>query len=86
LAPEAESMTLMDLFDDSVDRGLMIESLDQMHQPRDAFKFLYAVIQQHCQGVPEDADDYKVARSTLDSVRRAQAERVKDLHRGLTPA
>lgn len=84
--PENGDVTLMSLFAEDVDRAMLIDSLDQMHQPRDAFKFLYAVIQEHCQSVPEDDNSFTIARSTLDTIRKTQASRVQDLYRGLTPA
>jgi hypothetical protein len=77
---------LMDLFQPDVSRDAVIDSLDQMQQPRDAFKFLYSLIQEHCRLSPEDNPSFKIARITLDNVRRAQAQRVQDLHRGISPA
>lgn len=77
---------LMDLFAEDVSRDAVIDALDQMQQPRDAFKFLYGLIQEHCRLSPEDDPSYKIARITLDNVRRAQSQRVQDLHRGLSPS
>ena len=57
-----------------------------MHQPRDAFKFLYAVVQEHCRLATDEAADYHIAKLTLESVRRDQSNRVQELYRGLTPA
>jgi len=76
---------LSDLFADDVSREMLIDALDQMHQPRDAFKFLYAVLQEHCKLVPEEAADYQVARLTLENVRRQQSQRVQEFYRGLAP-
>ncbi len=78
--------TLLDLFEPAVTRDLLVDALDQMHQPRDAFKFLYQVIQEHCQITGDDQQGYRIARLTLESVRRSQSQRVQDLHRGLGPA
>ncbi len=77
---------LMDLFQPDVSRDAVIDSLDQMQQPRDAFKFLYNLIQEHCRLSPEDDPSFKIARITLDNVKTAQAQRVQDLHRGISPA
>ncbi len=77
---------LMDLFQPDVTRDAVIDALDQMQQPRDAFKFLYSLIQEHCRLSPEDDPNYKIARITLDNVRRAQSQRVQDLQRGIAPA
>ncbi len=78
-----EHISLDAMFDDDVQSAYLIESLDQMHQPRDAFKFLYAVILEHCRNTPGDSEDYQISRSTLDFVRRQQSERVVDLYRGV---
>jgi hypothetical protein len=96
-APDSESdsqadsqadkpIQLMDLFQADVSRDAVIDALDQMRQPRDAFKFLYGLIQEHCRLSPEDEPSYKIARITLDNVRRAQAQRVQDLQQGIAPA
>jgi len=81
-----EAPTLRSIFDEDVSREMLIDALDQMHQPRDAFKFLYAAIQEHCRLVAEDEKNYKIARLTLESVRRDQAKRVQELYRGRGPA
>ncbi|MEM9753530.1 MAG: hypothetical protein AAF916_09110, partial [Planctomycetota bacterium] len=80
----AEKMSLTDLFTDDVDRSMLIDALDQMHQPRDAFKFMYGVIQEHCRLMPEESAEFQIARLTLDNVRRNQSQRVQELYRGLT--
>lgn len=85
-AAEPEPLSLTDFFEDGVERTAIIDALDQMHQPRDAFKFLYNVIQEHCRLLPEDAADFKINRLTLETVRRTQSQRVQELYRGLTPA
>ncbi len=79
-------IALTTLFEEDVTRDLLVDALDSMHQPRDAFKFLYAVVQEHCRLATDEAADYHIARLTLESVRRAQSQRVQELYRGLTPA
>lgn len=79
-------ITLVDLFEPDVTQQAIIEALEQMHQPRDAFKFLYSVLQEHCRSVPEDRPAYRVPRWVLESVRRQQSQRVQELSRGLSPA
>ncbi len=64
----------------------LIDALDQMQQPRDAFKFMYQVVQEHCRLMPEESAEWQIARLTLDSVRRDQSQRVQELHRGRQPA
>jgi hypothetical protein len=85
-AESGKPIQLMDLFQPDVSRDAVIDALDQMQQPRDAFKFLYGLIQEHCRLSPEDEPRFRIARITLDNVRRAQAQRVQDLQRGLSPA
>ncbi len=81
-----EDISLTDLFTDDVDRFMLIDALDQMQQPRDAFKFMYQVVQEHCRLMPEESAEWQIARLTLDSVRRDQSQRVQELHRGRQPA
>ncbi|MEM6553375.1 MAG: hypothetical protein AAF750_14760 [Planctomycetota bacterium] len=83
---DGQPIKLTDLFEDDVDPSMLIDALDQMHQPRDAFKFLYAVVQEHCKLVPEDDGRFQIARLTLETVRKQQSQRVQELHRGLGPA
>lgn len=80
------SITLTDLFEDDVNRQDLIDALDQMQQPRDAFKFLYQTIQEHCATVPEEAPQFKIPRLALQQARKQHAQRVIELQRGLTPA
>ncbi|MFO8026128.1 MAG: hypothetical protein R6U56_00510, partial [Opitutales bacterium] len=72
---------LNELFEDDVDERDLVDALDQMHQPRDAFKFLYAVIQRHCQNTTGESGDYKIPKLTLDFVRQEQSQRVVNLYR-----
>lgn len=83
---DGEAPTLRSIFAEDVTREMLIDALDQMHQPRDAFKFLYAAIQEHCRLVADDEKNYKIARLTLETVRRDQARRVQELYRGRGPA
>ena len=78
-------LALTSLFEENVTRQTLIDALDQMHQPRDAFKFLYQVVQEHCRLLADDAADYHINQLTLDTVRRDQSQRVQELYRGLTP-
>jgi hypothetical protein len=82
----SDPIYLTDLFEADVSREMVVDALDQMHQPRDAFKFLYSVIQEHCRMIPEDEGKPLIARITLETVRRDQARRVQELYRGLSPA
>lgn len=64
----------------------LVDALEQMHQPRDAFKFLYACLNEHCSNVTSQEQSFRVPRLVLESVRRQQAERVQQLYRGIGPA
>ena len=80
------SIALTDLFEEDVSRETLVQALDQMHQPRDAFKLLYAVIRDHCHNVPEEDAIYQIPRYTLETVRREQIQRILELRQGLAPA
>ena len=82
---EGEDVSLKDLFTDDVTREGIIDGLEQMHQPRDAFKFLYDVIQEHCRQVSDEDLNYSIAKLTLDTVRRDHVQRMQDFSRGLGP-
>jgi len=84
--PGAESISLADLFDEDVSRADVVEALDQMQHPRDAFKLLYHTLNEHCASVTADEGAWKVPKSVLDAVRRAEAERVQGFYRGIRPA
>jgi len=86
LEKDAEPIGLMTIFDESVSRTDVVDALDQMHQPRDAFKFMYRVVAEHCSNVTADQDAYRISRSTLEGVRKQEADRVQQLYRGIRPA
>ncbi|MCA9293743.1 MAG: hypothetical protein KDA20_08015 [Phycisphaerales bacterium] len=77
---------LTDLFDEAVTRQDLVDALDQMAQPRDAFKMLYQCLAEHCSNVTEEQAAWRIPRLVLETVRKQQAERVQMLHRGLRPA
>ncbi|MEC9373760.1 MAG: hypothetical protein VYC34_07950, partial [Planctomycetota bacterium] len=81
-----DNISLVDLFEEDVTRQDVVDALDQMHQPRDAFKFLYQCIQEHCSNVPQEQANWKIPRLVLETVRRQQADRVQQLFRGVRPA
>lgn len=79
-------IALLDLFAEDVTRQDVIDALDQMHQPRDAFKMLYQCISEHCAGAAGDTPHWRIPRHVLDTVRKQQSERVQQLYRGIRPA
>lgn len=85
-ATGAKVTQLNDLFDEDVSTQDITDALDQMKHPRDAFKFLYQVVQEHCQNVADAAQDFKISRSVLEHIRKQESQRVQDLYRGLAPA
>lgn len=85
-APGAPPISLMDLFEQDVQTKDVVDALDQMHQPRDAFKFLYACLNEHCSNVTAEQGQFKVPRLVLETVRKQQSDRVQQLYRGIRPA
>ena len=85
-AEDGKVERLTDLFEDEVTSQDLMDALGQMNQPRDAFKLLYAVIQEHCNNASDDAPNYRIPRLLLDQIRKQQCQRVQDLYRGLGPA
>lgn len=85
-APGEDVIGLGDLFEEDVAKQDVIDALDQMQQPRDAFKFLYQVVNEHCSTVPQDQPAWRIPRLTLHQVRKLQSKRLHELQRGVTPA
>lgn len=86
MAPGATPLSLLDLFSEEVTRSDLVDALDQMHQPRDAFKFLYRCLAEHCSNVTRDDKNVRIPKAVLDMVRKQEAERVQQLYRGIRPA
>ncbi len=83
---DAEPISLRDLFEDNVTAQDLVDALDQMQQPRDAFKFIYQLMQEHCANVPEEHPQFKIPRPVLDGIRKLQVERMSGMLRGVRPA
>ena len=81
-----DEVNLMDLFEENVTRQDVVDALGQMHQPRDAFKLLYGLIQEHCSNVTTEQNAYTISRTVLDVVRKREVERREGLIRGARPA
>ena len=82
----SEDIALSDLFEQDVNARALIDALDQMHQPRDAFKLLYRCMQEHCASVTDDEPKWRIPRLTLETVRKQESERVQMFFRGIRPA
>ncbi len=85
-AVDAEPIALLDLFAEDVTGRDVVDALDQMHQPRDAFKLLYRCLSEHCSNVTAEQGQWRVPRLVLEQVRKQEAERVQQLYRGIRPA
>jgi len=86
IGDDAKLEKLTDIFDDSVQSKDLIDALDQMHQPRDAFKFLYSVIQEHCTNTTDEEPEFQIPRLVLEQIRKQQSQRVQEFTRGFSPA
>jgi len=82
----AEPLALLALFDEDVTRQDIVDALDQMHQPRDAFKFLYRCLTEHCSNVTKEDGSWRIPRLVLETVRKSESDRVQQLYRGIRPA
>lgn len=82
----AEPMSLLDFFAEDVSRQDVVDALDQMHQPRDAFKLLYRCLTDHCSHVTADEKAWRIPRLVLETSRRTEVERLQQLYRGIRPA
>jgi len=82
----AEPVSLTQLFDESVNRQDVVDALDQMRQPRDAFKLIYQVILEHCSATTDEEANWHIPKLILDQVRRKQVDRIEGFQRGLQPA
>lgn len=82
----AEAISLVDLFAEDVTRQDLVDALDHMQQPRDAFKFMYRCLTEHCASVTDEEGAWRIPKHTLDVVRKTEADRVMGLQRGIRPA
>lgn len=82
----APPMSLLDMFAEDVTRQDLVDALDQMHQPRDAFKFLYHCMTEHTSGVTRDQNAWRIPRLVLEHIRKQESDRVQQLYRGIRPA
>lgn len=85
LTDESSDLSLLELFAEDVSRQDLVDALDQMHQPRDAFKLLYRCLSEHCSNVTHEEQQWRIPRLTLESVRKDESERVRQLYRGVRP-
>lgn len=86
LANAHAGLSLIDLFADDVTRQDLVDALEQMHQPRDAFKMMHRCIAEHCASASPDAGQWRIPRYVLEVVKKQEVERVQGLYRGIRPA
>jgi len=86
LANPGSSLSLIDFFAEDVTKQDLVEALEQMHQPRDAFKLLYRCVTEHCAVAHADLNQWRIPRFVLDVVRKQEVDRVQALYRGIRPA
>lgn len=87
--PDAPPIALADLFAADIPRDSLVDALEQVRQPRDAFKFVYQCIYDHCTHTADDPanpEAYRIPKHVLDSAKRAQVERLRQLAMGVRPA
>lgn len=84
--PGEAAVSLIALFEDSATRQDIVDALDQMRQPRDAFKMMYQVIQEHCASSTDEEENWQIPKLVLDQVKKKQVDRLDALQRGLGPA
>ncbi len=80
-----EPIDLMAIFDEDVSRQDVIDALDRMHQPRDAFKLMYRVLTEHCSSVTAGENAWRIPRHVLQTVQKQESDRVQQLYRGIRP-
>jgi hypothetical protein len=76
---------LIELFAEDVTRQDLIDALDRVHQPRDAFKLLYRCLAEHCATVTRGQQEFKIPRHILLQVAKQETERVQQVFRGIRP-
>ncbi len=83
---ENSTLSLSDMFDEDVTREHVVDALDQMHQPRDAFKLIYECMHSHCSSFTEEQAKWRIPRLVLENARKQQAHRLQMFQRGFHPA
>jgi len=76
---------LLDLFAEDVTRQDLVDALDRVHQPRDAFKLMYRCLAEHCANVTRGQNEWRIPRHVLSQVVKHESERVQQVFRGIRP-
>lgn len=76
---------LIAMFAEDVSHADLIDALDRMKQPRDAFKLLYRTLVEHCAGVTQGQNVFRIPRHTLQLILRQETDRLQQLAQGIRP-
>lgn len=85
LKPGGPERQLIDLFAEDVSRPELIDALDRMKQPRDAFKLLYKCLIEHCANVTQGENQWRIPRHILMQVLKNENERLQQFQQGIRP-
>lgn len=81
-APDAPPMALRDFFEDDVREDDIVDALEQMRQPRDAFKFLYRLMKEHCRLYTEESSHDKISKILLRNIVKEERDRLEAFKAG----
>jgi transcriptional antiterminator len=79
-------METLELFAEDVSRQDLLDALEKVRQPRDAFKLIYRCMTEHCANFTKMQSEWRISRSTLLNVAKAEQARVQQVLRGIRPA
>ncbi len=83
---DAGHLPLLDLFAEDVTQQDLLDALDKVRQPRDAFKLLYRCMNEHCAGFTKSQSEWRIPRGVLAQVVKSESARVQQVLRGIRPA
>lgn len=77
-----EAISLRGFFQEDVNESDIVDALDQMHQPRDTFKFLYRLINEHCRLYTEESSQDRIAKILLRNIGKEERKRIESFKAG----
>jgi len=83
---EAGPLDLLSMFAEDVTRQDLLDALDKVRQPREAFKLLYRCMIEHCATFTRGQSEWRISRATLQNVTKLESQRVQQVLRGIRPA
>ncbi len=66
-AKEGAPANVQDLFDETVSKGMLIDTFSRLRVPRHLFKFFHKLIVDHCTRFTEDDPKWKIGRDSLQT-------------------